>query len=82
MGTADVNSVARWLAYRGFSVEFRMGRPPDDDVIFMAHATHFFQGGGGFSRLIGGLVEHMGGRVYTNYTHESSTGACVGVCLP
>ena len=43
-----------------------MGRDPDEDILYMSHATHFIQGGGGFSRLIGGLVRHMGGEVYTN----------------
>ena len=59
-----------------------MGRDPDEDVVFMSHATHFIQGGGGFSRLIGGLVRHMGGEVFENceflHSHELKDDCSVG----
>ena len=59
-----INAVGHYFVEKGFSVEARMAQNPDDDVIFMSHAAHFFQGGGGFSKLIGGIARNMGARVY------------------
>lgn len=45
------------------SVELRLGRTPDEDVVFMTQSKQFVRGGGGFSRVMGELVEHFGGTV-------------------
>ena len=56
--------MGHWFQSKGFSVETKMGRNPDDDVIFMAHAKHFIRGGGGYSGVVAGLVAQLGGTVH------------------
>ena len=36
---------------------------PDEDFYFMAHAKRFVMSAGGFSNVIGHMVEHLGGEV-------------------
>lgn len=48
---------------KGFTVDLRFGRPPDDDLAYMGRARYFIQGGGGFSIMIANLVTRLGGLV-------------------
>ena len=59
-----INGVAAWFRGKGFTVELQMGRNPDDDIVYLGLARHFFRGGGGFSRVAAGIVQHTGGTVY------------------
>jgi hypothetical protein len=47
----------------GFSTCVRLHCHPDDDVVYSAHAHYFLPSGGGFSRMIGRMVETNGGTV-------------------
>lgn len=64
VSTAYVNGVRDLFVSRGYSVQVRAGRNPDDDLIFMGSSRHFVRGGGGFSALVAGLVEENGGQVH------------------
>jgi len=48
----------------GFWVKSRSSGLPDDDFTFMATSKFFIQGGGGFSSIIGHLVQKSGGQVF------------------
>jgi len=43
---------AKFLKKNGVSVQYRLGQPPDDDIIFCKNAKHFKSTGGGFGKLI------------------------------
>lgn len=45
------------------NVKLRLGQTPDDDVLFITQSKQFVQGGGGFSRVMGDLVQGFGGTV-------------------
>ena len=60
---------------KGFDVQLKLGQYPDNDIMYASQARFFFQAGGGFSRLIGGLVRSMGGRVWCSDDHHG-TGNC------
>lgn len=47
----------------GVNVTLRLGRSPDDDLLFASQAKVFVQGGGGFSKLLAELVRMSGGSV-------------------
>ena len=49
------------LLPRNISVSLRVGNPPDDDVLYAAHAACFIPSGGGYSRMIEHLHSMMGG---------------------
>ena len=64
LSTAYVNGLRDLFDAEGFAVRVMAGFPPDDDVIFMAHAKHFIRGGGGYSGVVAGLVAQLGGTVH------------------
>ena len=53
----------------GFPTTLRMGFSPDDDFVYMGSARYFHPSGGGFSRLVGSLVERKGGQVIFRGRH-------------
>ena len=65
LSSAYIDSVKDFFRARGFSVDLRLGRKPDDDVAYASHARYFIQSGGGFSQVIAGIVEEMGGQVFS-----------------
>jgi len=46
------------------TVDIRVKEIPDEDFLIMANAKYFVKSGGGFSKMIGGVVEKNGGRVF------------------
>lgn len=61
-----INAIRDLFVSHGFSVELKLGRAPDTDVIYMGRADYFFQGGGGFSYVLAGLNRKLGGTVFCN----------------
>mmetsp|Transcript_3425 Transcript_3425/g.10484 ORF Transcript_3425/g.10484 Transcript_3425/m.10484 type:complete len:290 (-) Transcript_3425:228-1097(-) len=47
----------------GYNVSLQLDPYPDEDFIFMSHASTFDSGCGGYSRFAGQVVERRGGRV-------------------
>ena len=58
-----IRGVRDYFLSRGFRVDLRLGNVPDDDIVYVANAEYFIEGGGGFSIMLGGLVKQMGGTV-------------------
>jgi hypothetical protein len=58
-----IRGIRDFFLSQGFRVYLRLGGNPDDDVIFIGRAKYFIQGGGGFSVLLAGLVQSLGGTV-------------------
>ena len=46
------------------TVDIRLNRNPDEDVLVMASSKYFVKSGGGFSRMIAHLVQMNGGKVF------------------
>ena len=65
--SAYIRGVRDFFVEKGFTVDLRLGRQPDDDVVYMSRAKHFIQGGGGFSIVIAGIVRELGGQVLQKY---------------
>ena len=61
--SAYIRGVRDFFRSRGYSVDLRLGLPADDDVLYVAHARYFLQGGGGFSITLAEVVRAMGGAV-------------------
>ena len=55
--------VVRLFEAHNFSVSGRWEKRPDADFVWMAHATTFVLGGGGYSKLVGQVVKRLGGEV-------------------
>ena len=51
------------LEAAGYDVTLRLEPRPDDDFVFLSHATIFDQGAGGYSRFAGNMVKLRGGTV-------------------
>lgn len=47
----------------GMKATLRLGKPPDEDIVYASHAKTYVQAGGGFSKLLGDLVVEFGGEV-------------------
>ena len=65
-----IRGVRDFFYSKGFRVYLRLGGAPDDDVVFIARSKYFIQGGGGFSILLAGVVEAMGGTVLASDPHD------------
>ena len=61
-----IRRVQNFIILRGFTVDLRLGHPPDDDIVFIGRSDYFLMGGGGFSTLLGGLVGKLGGKVLSD----------------
>lgn len=44
-------------------VTLRVGKPPDEDMVFASQAKGYFKSGGGFSNITAELVKRFGGKV-------------------
>ena len=64
-----IDRVREYFRGRGFTVQLRLGRTPDDDIIFMTRARYFMQSGGGFSYLLAQMVRRLGGTVLCKSSH-------------
>jgi len=54
----------------GYVVNLRINNPPDDDMVYMSHASVFLSAGGGFSKLANNCVE----RIHNGTTFPVSKG--------
>ena len=52
-----------YLERLGVPVTLRLGRPPEDDLVFASQAETLIVTGGGFSRLLGKLAAKCGANV-------------------
>lgn len=57
------NHVTDYFVGRGFDVQYRWDRLPDDDLVYMASASVFMMSGGGFSRLVMHCMKRLNGTV-------------------
>ena len=57
------NLIVEWFKDQGFAVTHRWDNNPDDDFVYMSHASQFVYGGGGFSHMAGECVQRLGGVV-------------------
>jgi len=58
-----IRGVRDFFISKQFTVDLRLGKLPDGDVIFISRSSYFIQGGGGFSILLADVVREMGGQV-------------------
>jgi len=58
-GKEYVEKIKKFFENNGFKVEYdeKNNLNPDDDFVYMCNAKYFIKSGGGFSRLIGQMVE-------------------------
>jgi len=56
--------VQRFFEEEGYSVSHRPDALPDDDMIYMVHASTFVASGGGFSNLAHDCVNYFGGTTF------------------
>jgi hypothetical protein len=59
-----IASILKFFQNNGFDVELRLGKPPDDDFVYMCNAKFFIPSGGGYSNLVKNIVEKFGNTVY------------------
>ena len=69
---AYINEIVRYLESWPWvdTVEIRINENPDEDFLIMVNAKFFVMSGGGFSRMIGGLVLRNGQQVF-GYTAKT-----------
>mmetsp|Transcript_28269 Transcript_28269/g.60245 ORF Transcript_28269/g.60245 Transcript_28269/m.60245 type:complete len:93 (+) Transcript_28269:695-973(+) len=61
----DVKQVRDLFSEHGYQVSQRINcGTPDEDFIFMSSYKYYITGGGGFSQLVGNMVERNGGKVF------------------
>jgi hypothetical protein len=57
--------VGRAFEHQGYNTTLSIdGENADQDFYFMAHAKHFIETSGGFSKIVAQLVTKQGGTVY------------------
>ena len=61
---AYINEVIKYLEQMVDRVDIRVNENPDEDFLIMTSSKWFVKSGGGFSRMIGIIVERQGGRVF------------------
>ena len=59
-----INAVIKFMETLVDRVDIRINENPDEDFLIMVHSKCFVKSGGGFSKMIGGVVERNGGRVF------------------
>ena len=72
---AYINAVIKHFEKMVDRVDIRVNKNPDEDVIIMSRSKYFVQSGGGFSRMIAGLVARNGGTVF-NEVDSANTFCC------
>lgn len=60
---AYLRAVARLFISHGFSVEYRLGKTPDEDLAYLSRSSILVPSGGGFSKLASLLTRENGGQV-------------------
>ena len=50
----------------GKEVVLRIDKDPDEDILWMSKSSHFATTGGGYGKIIQGIVKEKGGKVYSN----------------
>mmetsp|Transcript_9897 Transcript_9897/g.16488 ORF Transcript_9897/g.16488 Transcript_9897/m.16488 type:complete len:259 (-) Transcript_9897:121-897(-) len=58
---AYIHAVAELFNSHGLQVDLRLGRDPEEDVVFASTAAYFASSGGGYSSFLAKLVERHGG---------------------
>lgn len=59
-----IDVMKKYLEIKGYNVELRLGKNPDDDFIFMCNSKYFIQScGGNYTNLIKNIVTIIGGKV-------------------
>ena len=59
-----IDVMKKYLEDKGYNVELRLGKEPDDDFIFMSNSKYFIPScGGHYTKLIKVMVKIMGGKV-------------------
>ena len=61
---AYINEVIKYLEQMVDAVEIRINENPDEDFMIMSQSRYFVESGGGYSRMMGGMVKLNGGTVY------------------
>jgi len=59
-----IAQIEKMFTDKGFKVTKRLNHNADCDVIYMANSKFLIKAGGGFSQLIGSLVQKRGGKVF------------------
>jgi len=52
-----LNCIKLYIEQHGYHVSLRLGRLPDDDILFMSQAPYFTPSGGGFSAILTEVVK-------------------------
>ena len=59
-----INVLKKYLEKKGYNVELRLGKTPDEDFIFMSNSKYFIPSCGGYyTHLVKTIVKIMGGKV-------------------
>ena len=59
-----IDVIKKYFENEGFKVELRLGKPPDDDFIFMSNAKYFIPSCSGYyTFLVKNIVKSLGGKV-------------------
>jgi GR25 family glycosyltransferase involved in LPS biosynthesis len=67
---AYINGIKEFFEKNGFKVELRLGKNPDEDLIFISNAKWYIPSGGGFSRILIELIKRGGGTVFEHSNIE------------
>ena len=59
-----INAVIRFMEDLVDRVEIRLNKDPDEDLLVITNSAYFVKSGGGFSKMLGGLVTRNGGRTF------------------
>jgi hypothetical protein len=59
-----MRAIQKYFEMRGAKVTLRLGRPPDDDLVYGSQSKWYAQAGGGYTKIIGKLVMRSGGQVF------------------
>ena len=63
-----IDEIKNFFKKNGYNVTTRLNEDPDEDFIIMSDSKYFVQSGGGYSRLIGKMVDLNGNTVINEKT--------------
>lgn len=63
-----IEEIKKFFEKNGYNVTTRLNEDPDEDFIIMSNSKYFVQSGGGYSRLIGKMIELNGNTVINDDT--------------
>lgn len=58
-----IDRVKKYFKSQGYQVSTRINKHPDHDFVYMSSCKYFIPSGGGFSLLVGNMVNHNGNTV-------------------